>query len=468
MFAVSESMKARAFLDELQTHHVDLLAELPAEQRKTLQAEEARLRRELTAATDAFNALPDFGPKPTDEQLAQQKKAARAVFAARDALYEHLSEVKAASKTYRDLITHQAKTATLADLQKRLDEGELVLSYSVGTDNSYVIAIRNDGAKFTQLVFDEPTAKRFGVESGPATREKLKTALLSEEHGVMPGLSHPKNTPDDFLERLAALWTLLLPEAERDALAGGDVKRLLVLPTDALSLLPFEALVIRTDGELKFLLDVGPPVSYAPSATVLLSLTDREAKAANSETPVLTLGDPAYPQPSEQKDTVDRMMAAFNVSQPLRAALTRLPFSGWEANWVQQHFKDAGVASTLLTGKAATEAAVRREAPGRQIIHLACHGMAEQSYSNFFGELGAHARSSRRSGGRRHSVDVGNLRAGSQRVRTGRVEPPVRRTMAPNSRAKACGPCHAAFWWPARNGSSPATGSCTTRPAPRW
>ncbi len=316
MFAVSESMKARAFLDELQTHHVDLLAELPAEQRKTLQAEEARLRRELTAATDAFNALPDFGPKPTDEQLAQQKKAARAVFAARDALYEHLSEVKAASKTYRDLITHQAKTATLADLQKRLDEGELVLSYSVGTDNSYVIAIRNDGAKFTQLVFDEPTAKRFGVESGPATREKLKTALLSEEHGVMPGLSHPKNTPDDFLERLAALWTLLLPEAERDALTGGDVKRLLVLPTDALSLLPFKALVIRTDGELKFLLDVGPPVSYAPSATVLLSLTDREAKAANSETPVLTLGDPAYPQPSEQKDTVDRMMAAFNVSQP--------------------------------------------------------------------------------------------------------------------------------------------------------
>ncbi len=54
---------------------------------------------------------------------------------------------------------------------------------------------------------------------------------------------------------------------------------------------------------------------------------------------------------------------------------------------MQQHFKDAGVASTLLTGKAATEAAVRREAPGRQIIHLACHGMAEQSYSNFFGEL---------------------------------------------------------------------------------
>ena len=36
--------------------------------------------------------------------------------------------------------------------------------------------------------------------------------------------------------------------------------------------LPFEALVVE-DGDLtKFLLDVGPPIQYAPSATVLHNL----------------------------------------------------------------------------------------------------------------------------------------------------------------------------------------------------
>jgi len=40
-----------------------------------------------------------------------------------------------------------------------------------------------------------------------------------------------------------------------------------------------------------------------------------------------------------------------------------------------------------LTGAAATEAAIRQHAAGREVIHLACHGMADQNYGNFFGSL---------------------------------------------------------------------------------
>jgi CHAT domain-containing protein len=43
--------------------------------------------------------------------------------------------------------------------------------------------------------------------------------------------------------------------------------------------------------------------------------------------------------------------------------------------------------ATLLAKENATEAKVRQQMAGSRIIHLACHGLAEQSYGNFFGAL---------------------------------------------------------------------------------
>lgn len=40
-----------------------------------------------------------------------------------------------------------------------------------------------------------------------------------------------------------------------------------------------------------------------------------------------------------------------------------------------------------LTGQKATEANVRSGVAGRRIVHLACHGLADQAHGNFFGAL---------------------------------------------------------------------------------
>src|SRR5690606_4903839 len=40
-----------------------------------------------------------------------------------------------------------------------------------------------------------------------------------------------------------------------------------------------------------------------------------------------------------------------------------------------------------LTGASATEAAIRRGMPGRKIVHLACHGLCDQTHGNLFGAL---------------------------------------------------------------------------------
>lgn len=387
MFAISESMKARAFLDELQTQRADLLAGLPEARRQELIQQESRLRRELSAAQAAFDALPDVGPNPTEPESDREQKAAAAVFAARDALYQHLSDVKASSTTYRELLTNQAETATLAALQAVMGDGELVLSYVVGEHDSYVIVVRRDAASFAEIVLDEPTAGLFEVEPGPLTRDKLTSALLRDD-GVLPALSSPQSDSEKLNAGLAALWTTLVPPAERESLTTGKVKRLTILPSGALSLLPFEALVVTNRADPEYLLDVGPPVIYAPSASVLLNLIRRAGQPSAATAPVLALGNPAYPQTtSEPADVVGRLMATSGKPNPTRAALSPLPFSDWEAKWVKQHFEEAGMATTLLTRAEATEAAVRNSVAGRKIVHLACHGRADQSYSNFFGEL---------------------------------------------------------------------------------
>src|SRR5208337_5603498 len=67
--------------------------------------------------------------------------------------------------------------------------------------------------------------------------------------------------------------------------------------------------------------------------------------------------------------------------------LPRLPYSGREAQWVAKAFQDAGVKAGVFTGASATEAGVRYWAPGRKLVHLACHGLTDQSLGNFYGAL---------------------------------------------------------------------------------
>ena len=53
------------------------------------------------------------------------------------------------------------------------------------------------------------------------------------------------------------------------------MKQLVVIPDGPLALLPFETLIVEPGESPKYLLDVGPPILYAPSATVLLNLAAR-------------------------------------------------------------------------------------------------------------------------------------------------------------------------------------------------
>ena len=210
------------------------------------------------------------------------------------------------------------------------------------------------------------------------------------------GLLSRLNDPQRALEatpQLAALWTTLVPAEVRDLLKKREPKRLFVVPDGVLGLLPFEALVVAAGSEPQYLLDVGPAIAYGPSATVLQNLSQRSAEPPpNTVDPVLSVADPIYPESentllaSRSGDSrIDQSPASRYGS--LGGRLTRLPYSGKESGWVKEVFESKGIRVTQLIRQQATESSFRFHAAQRRILHLACHGLADQQYGNLFGSL---------------------------------------------------------------------------------
>jgi CHAT domain-containing protein len=140
--------------------------------------------------------------------------------------------------------------------------------------------------------------------------------------------------------------------------------------------------VAQAGDEPRYLLDVGPPIHYAPSATILLKLTPA-ADAPRARLAALTLGEPAY----ERAAGESRGAPAAARYALLGGSLESLPFSRRESDWIVGLLKDAGADVRQLVGGAANEAALRQQGPGRTLLHVACHGMVDQAHGNLFGAL---------------------------------------------------------------------------------
>ncbi len=177
-------------------------------------------------------------------------------------------------------------------------------------------------------------------------------------------------------------------------------------PGWSLGAAPFRDVDRRPGAQPKYLLDAGPPIIYASSATVLQNLVERRLPPAEpkaGQQPVLTVGRPRYGNPdalpaglvgpdANRPDSNGLKAAGAAATSPSRLGrrrgqLTDLPFTGTESQWVADVIRSQGIAVAALREQFATEAAVRENVPGRRIVHLACHGLTDQAYGNFFGCL---------------------------------------------------------------------------------
>ncbi len=256
-----------------------------------------------------------------------------------------------------------------------------------------MLVIPPDGPpRLEKLAVGREQTGRLGIEAGPLTAERLGRVLTNDQGtGVLQDLRAVRDPESALiaLPALAALWEVLIPKPERDVLASQKCRRLIVIPDGALGQLPLETLVVESGERPRYLLDLGVPVYYAPSATVLTNLAQRRpgTQPAAAE-PVLTAGGCRYGQPGSapQADVLAQLTPGARYGS-LGGKLPPLPYTVWETSWVAAAFHDNQLPVVLLQGEQATEKAVRAKVPGRQLVHLACHGLVDQAYGNLFGCL---------------------------------------------------------------------------------
>jgi CHAT domain-containing protein len=380
-----ERARARSLLDDLNLAGADLSAGRPAAQRRQLQRQEAELKARAADLEQQLSAATAGPQRAQLETLLAQ---------ARDALYKHYRDQRSTNPVYRSLLATGAGGLRLSRVQHELAGRDgLLLMYLLGERNGYVLAVGPDAARVSTLDVDEAAAKALGIEAGPLTAARLHAALSrSDDQGVLQQLASPQRAAQ-ATAKLAALWQLLVPEPQRQALTSGKVRRLLVVPDGPLALLPLETLVVRAGDEPQYLLDAGPPLLYGPSATVICNLADRPAAAPlPGRKPVLSVADPAYIAPQADKPASGPARGSVQPGAQVRsfatgAGLTRLPYTAWESAWVAEAFNKHGLAVEQLLQKEATKQKLRAAEAGRRVVHLACHAMADEAYGNFFGGL---------------------------------------------------------------------------------
>jgi CHAT domain-containing protein/predicted negative regulator of RcsB-dependent stress response len=396
--AAAERSRARTLVDQLNLQGTDLLAGVAAEEAKRLRERDTSARAEVASLEKQLEILPERQDYSAAQKQSEYARLTAALTAARERAIEAYRDVRNASPAYRLMVGQDFKPVALDQLQGWVTEQDaLFLQYFLGDEAGYLFIVPADGeARVVKLEISAEHSQDLGTEAGPLTAERMKAALLIEGQELPQRIADKQGHADPlFTSRLAALWKLLIPAAEREALTGDKYQRLIVVPDSAMANLPFEALVVEGGEDPVYLLDRGPPVLAGPSATLLYNLAQRSGD--NAPQSVLTVGNPQYSPPASSA-TGQRGSASRNASALLagfepgtryaaRGHLQPLPFTGWEVSWVNEAFTKIGATVSKLLQKEATEAKVRSGIGGRSVVHLACHGLVDQEYGNFFGAL---------------------------------------------------------------------------------
>jgi len=390
-YAFMERGRARSLVDQLQSQGIDLLADVPSDVAARLNQRDALAKQQvatLKAQLEASTIDKSLAPGDRDQhqaQLVEQLSQAQTVEV------EVYREMRNVSPAYRLAVSQDYRPLPLAELQAWVaDRKGLLLEYMIGHDESFVLVVSPSEARFTRLMLDDKQAKDCGAQPGPLTVAGLNQLWTLGNTDLTQSLGNPQMSPE-ATARLALLWEVLVPPAARALLTGDACQRLFIVPDGKLNTLPFDALVVEDGKRPKCLIDVGPPTIYAPSATVLVNLASRKASEQVGAQPVLTVADAIYEAGAGvtgAPKTGDELLASARSRYSFGSGpLNRLPFTATESNWVAKNFKQHGIAAAGLRGALATEANVRANVPGREILHFACHGLVDQKHGNFFGAL---------------------------------------------------------------------------------
>jgi tetratricopeptide (TPR) repeat protein len=241
------------------------------------------------------------------------------------------------------------------------------------------------GARPTYAAFvHRPGRQTQMIRLGAAARVELLAAAVRNQ--ILAEAEHPGVSPirSEALYRAAGddlrrqVWDPLEP-----ALAGA--RRVFITPAGALNLVDFGALPARGPG---YLAEHGPQLHYLSA--------ERDAVREASSSPgtgLVAFGNPGVnhvPRPSAPAAAGTNLRAAGTPCADLAARhFSLLPASAVEVREIAALWREAGEGAALeRTGDAASEAAFKRDSPGRKVVHIAAHAFFFDSGCPVFSEAG--------------------------------------------------------------------------------
>jgi CHAT domain-containing protein len=230
------------------------------------------------------------------------------------------------------------------EAQRLLGSDTALLEYTVSDDQLFLFVCRGGTAQAAVEVFVIPVSQRELSDMVEQLRKQLANRDLA------------------FRATAKRLYQLVLAPA---AVHLKGSAKLVVVPDSVLWELPFQALL---DPAGRYLLDAYT-ISYAPSLTAWKSMNEvkRERRQNRSETQLLAMGNPRW-----GTATVEELKAVYR-DQDLGA----LPLAEAE---VRQLGKIYGQdRSHVYIGREARESRFKAEAAKSSVLHLATHGILNNS-----------------------------------------------------------------------------------------
>jgi CHAT domain-containing protein/lipopolysaccharide biosynthesis regulator YciM len=335
----AERAKARVLLDVLHSGRVIITKAMTAEE----QERERSFNNQLVSlntqiSRENLRSQPD-GARLSDLK-AQLQKARLDYEAFQTGLYAAHPELKTQRGQVEPLTPEQAGDL-LPDAQSAL------LEYVVTDDRTYLFALtRNDAGTATEL-------KVYPLE--------IKRKELSERAAQFREIL-AKGSPG-FRQPARELYDLLLKPAAAQ-LQGRT--SLIIVPDAALWELPFQAL---QPSAARYLIE-DCAIAYAPSLTALgemIKLRDRRSDSPAGPSTLLAFGNPAL-----GTETISLAKSVL-----MDEKLEPLPEAERQVNVIKQIYGPAN--SKVYIGAEAREERVKAEAGGYRILHLATHGILNDS-----------------------------------------------------------------------------------------
>jgi CHAT domain-containing protein/Tfp pilus assembly protein PilF len=333
-FYYFEKAKARAFLDSLEVSKVDLTQGIS----QKFRSREAELMNEIS----------EFYTKLLTPQLtAEQRVELDAKLEEREEQLESLKrEIREASPAYANL--RYPKNISLSEAQSELlDKETACLAYLLAKENSYAFVITRKDIK----IFPLPERQ----EIQKLVQEYLQSITDVENNDFHLGYE---------------LYNILVRPGLND-----KIKKIIIVPDDALYFLPFETLLTQKKGSDWLIKSYN--IAYVPSLSSLRELIDRRSES--KQTPkkdFLAFGDPSF-----GANEIDPLSASGknmppNDNSSANPQFYRLKYSGLETEKIAALFKP-GRREVFERDQASEEVLKKQDLADFKIIHFATHAIID-------------------------------------------------------------------------------------------